>query len=116
MPSDDTTHIDETTVPGVDSSTQSTGQQDNTIIDQLNEEIADLKDKLARSQADYNNLMRRSKEELSSIGEWSENKVVLKFLGTLDNLQRAMEHLPTEMSGILGQMGSNQSSNLSRRH
>jgi len=30
------------------------------------------------------------------IGEWSENKTILKFLPILDNLERALEHTPEE--------------------
>ena len=40
--------------------------------------------------------MRRSREEQSQIGEWSENKTILKFLIILDNLERALEHTPEE--------------------
>jgi|GEM_PF-1197304 len=69
---------------------------DPTEIEKLQEEIAQLREQLARSQADYNNLVRRSREEQSQIGEWAENKTILKFLSILDNLERALEHTPEE--------------------
>lgn len=76
-------------------SEDSTGaHQDET--DELRAEIAQLREQLARSQADYSNLVRRSREELSQVGEWSENKTILKFLTILDNLERALEHTPEE--------------------
>lgn len=65
-------------------------------ITQLQWEIEQLREQLARSQADYANLVRRSREEQSQIGEWSENKTILKFLTILDNLERALEHTPEE--------------------
>lgn len=65
-------------------------------IEALRQEIAQLKEQLARSQADYSNLVRRSREEQSQIGEWAENKIILKFLPILDNLERALEHTPEE--------------------
>lgn len=65
-------------------------------IDQLKEEIAQLREQLARSQADYSNLVRRSRDENAQIGEWTENKTILKFLPILDNLERALEHTPEE--------------------
>ena len=68
----------------------------NNEIDRLKEEIAQLREQLARSQADYSNLVRRSREEQSQIGEWTENKAILKFLPVLDNLERALEHTPEE--------------------
>ncbi len=65
-------------------------------IEELKAQITQLREQLARSQADYNNLVRRNREELSQIGEWSENKTILKFLSILDNLERALEHTPEE--------------------
>ncbi len=41
-------------------------------------------------------MVRRSREEQSQIGEWSENKTILKFIPILDNLERALEHTPPE--------------------
>jgi len=38
-----------------------------TEIDELKAQIAQLREQLARSQADYNNLVRRSREELGQI-------------------------------------------------
>ena len=78
---------------------QTSGQQDDSHdeeIEALKSEIANLRDQLARSQADYSNLVRRSREESAQIGEWSENKMILKFLPILDNLERALEHTPEE--------------------
>lgn len=65
-------------------------------MQKLKEEIAQLREQLARSQADYSNLIRRSRDENAQIGEWTENKTILKFLPVLDNLERAIEHTPEE--------------------
>jgi molecular chaperone GrpE len=65
-------------------------------VQRLKEEIAQLREQLARSQADYSNLVRRSRDENAQIGEWTENKTILKFLPVLDNLERAIEHTPEE--------------------
>lgn len=88
--SSDSTIIEEPTI-----GQQSNPPQDDEVV-QLKEEIGQLREQLARSQADYNNLVRRSREESSQIGEWSENKTILKFLPILDNLERALEHTPEE--------------------
>lgn len=76
--------------------------QDNTTwqgeIEQLKTEIGQLREQVARSQADYNNLVRRTREESAQIGEWTENKTILKFLPILDNLERSLEHIPTEFA------------------
>jgi molecular chaperone GrpE len=65
-------------------------------IENLKAEIANLREQLVRAQADYSNLVRRTREEQSQMGEWVENKTILKFLTILDNLERALEHTPEE--------------------
>ncbi len=71
----------------------STSSQDQEEI------IRNLQEQLARSQADYTNLVRRSREESAQIGQWTEDKTLLKFLPILDNLERSLEHIPEELSG-----------------
>lgn len=61
------------------------------------ETINILQDQLARAQSDYSNLVRRSREESMQIGQWTEDKTILKFLPILDNLERALDHVPTEL-------------------
>ncbi len=63
----------------------------------LEETIQKLQEQLARAQADYANLVRRSREESAQIGQWTEDKTILKFLPILDNLERSLEHIPSEL-------------------
>lgn len=92
VPTNPTAHESESEQAQPSQGSQSTQSE----IEQLKEEINQLRDQLARSQADYSNLVRRSREENAQIGEWSENKTILKFLPILDNLERALEHTPEE--------------------
>ncbi len=62
------------------------------------EAIMVLHEQLARAQSDYINLVRRSREETSQIGQWTEDKTILKFLPILDNLERALDHIPLELA------------------
>ncbi|MEI6711302.1 MAG: nucleotide exchange factor GrpE [bacterium] len=64
---------------------------------ELEETVQNLQEQLARSQADYTNLVRRSREESGQIGQWTEDKTILKFLPILDNLERSLEHIPAEL-------------------
>lgn len=68
---------------------------ENTINE--NNTIIDLQDQLARAHADYANLVRRSRDESAHIGQWSEERTILKFLPVLDNLERALDHIPSEL-------------------
>ncbi|MCB9807419.1 nucleotide exchange factor GrpE [Candidatus Peribacteria bacterium] len=79
-----------------DNNSSQAATQGQSEIEQLKQEIQNLREQLARSQADYSNLVRRSREEQAQIGEWTENKTILKFLPILDNLERALEHTPEE--------------------
>ena len=62
------------------------------------EELVQLREQVMRLQADYTNLVRRTREESIQIGEWTENKTILKFLPILDNLERSLEHIPSELT------------------
>lgn len=75
-------------------------QDEQSIIppDEQTNTIAELKEQLARAQSDYSNLIRRSREESAQIGPWVEDKTILKFLPTLDNLERALEHIPKDLT------------------
>lgn len=69
----------------------------SSLTDEQTIMIADLREQLARAQSDYSNLVRRSREESAQIGPWVEDKTILKFLPTLDNLERALEHMPEDL-------------------
>ncbi len=75
---------------------QNTMSSDGSSEEELQKRIKDLEEQLARSQADYQNLVRRNREELQQNTEWSENKALLKFLAILDNFERAADHMPEE--------------------
>ncbi|MFA6080697.1 MAG: nucleotide exchange factor GrpE [Candidatus Gracilibacteria bacterium] len=106
MPSDpaiDPQIVEESPSESIENSGGSTGQgaqgndtDPNVLFQELQNTIIDLREQLARAQSDYSNLIRRSREESAQIGPWVEDKTILKFLPILDNLERALEHIPED--------------------
>lgn len=93
----DTSDTSNTTNTPVDETAPTQWGDDTSMqITQLQWEIETLREQIARAQADYSNLVRRTREEQSQMGEWLENKTIIKFLTILDNLERALEHTPEE--------------------
>lgn len=84
---------------GPDSSGDSALSED---FDNLAIEIAKLKDTLARSQADYKNLVTRTERERLEMGEYVTEKLVVKLLPSFDNLERLLSGTPeAERTGVL---------------
>ena len=71
-------------------------------FDNLAAEIAKLKDTLARSQADYKNLVSRTERERLEMGDYVTEKLVVKLLPSFDNLERLLSGTPeAERTGVL---------------
>ncbi len=67
-------------------------------------EIAKLKETLARSQADYKNLMVRTERERVEMGDYVTEKLVTKLLPSVDNLERLLSGTPeNERASVLYQ-------------
>ncbi len=59
----------------------------------LQEELMQLKSQLARTLADYDNLVKRVERERQEIGKVASAGIVVKLLPVLDNLEAAQKHL-----------------------
>ena len=62
------------------------------------DEIASLREQLSRAQADYQNLIRRHRRESEELADFTRGKAVLKMLPVLDDMQRAADAIPQELS------------------
>jgi molecular chaperone GrpE len=69
-----------------ESENQATQPTDNTEADELTR----LRDALSRSQADYQNLLRRMERDREEMMWFITAGVVKKFLPHIDNLERAL--------------------------
>lgn len=60
-------------------------------IEKLKAELEDWKQSYLRKQADFQNFSKRKEKELEELRKYSSEKIITKFLGSLDNLERAVE-------------------------
>tara|TARA_Y100001970_G_scaffold287376_1_gene411882 strand:+ start:9506 stop:10141 length:636 start_codon:yes stop_codon:yes gene_type:complete len=68
-------------------------ETEETVLEQEN---ADLKDKLLRSLADMENLRRRSQKDREDALKYSATNFARDILSVADNLRRAIESIPEE--------------------
>ncbi len=67
-------------------------------IERLKKELEEMKILAQRSVADYQNLRRRSEEEKLEFVKYSNTKLLTEILPFLDNIQRAINQLPENLS------------------
>ncbi|MDD7392027.1 MAG: nucleotide exchange factor GrpE [Fusobacterium gastrosuis] len=60
-------------------------------VEKLKAELEDWKQSYMRKQADFQNFSKRKEKELEELRKFSSEKIITKFLGSLDNLERAVE-------------------------
>lgn len=66
-------------------------------VSNIEKELQVLKESLARSQADYQNLVRRVDRDRNEMWEFLTANIVSKFLPTIDNLERIINSTPEDM-------------------
>lgn len=74
--------------------------QEPVAVDEKDVKAAELEDKVKeldnnwkRALADYQNLVKRSQEEIISVATYGNRTILLKFLELLDHLEEAQKHL-----------------------
>lgn len=77
------------------------------------DKIDELTNDLQRNQAEFENYRRRSEEEKTQSVTYGKKAAIIELLPTIDNLERAMSHVPEDlkdhqymkgMSGVLKQL------------
>jgi molecular chaperone GrpE len=66
------------------------------VIEALNAENSQLKDRVLRTLAEMENLRRRTEREVSDAKTYGVTSFARDMLTVVDNLARALEHLPAE--------------------
>ncbi len=70
---------------------------ENDKIQQLEEELASLKDKILRSAAEMENMRRRYEKQIDDVRDYSVSSFAKDMMSVMDNLVRALSHKPEEM-------------------
>jgi molecular chaperone GrpE len=65
-------------------------------LETLQQENANLKDRLLRALAEMENLRRRTEREVADAKTYGVTSFARDVLGVADNLRRALDHLPAE--------------------
>jgi molecular chaperone GrpE len=94
---------DQTTADGLESQTDAAAE-DSTANDDpeaLRAEVAALKEQMLRVAADAENTKRRTEREANDSRAYAIQKFARDLLGVADNLQRAMQHAPTDAADPL---------------
>lgn len=76
---------------------QQSSVTNNKELELLQNEVAQLKDSLARAQADFANFRRRQALELESTIKYANGQCIQELLPTIDNLNRAFLHTPEDI-------------------
>ncbi|GAK04162.1 heat shock protein GrpE [Geomicrobium sp. JCM 19037] len=62
--------------------------------DRLQNELNELKQKVLRQQADYDNFRKRTRMEKESDAKYRSQKLIESLLPAMDNFKRALDHAP----------------------
>ena len=90
-----------------ESAEQSSEEDDSNIEKQLaeaKEEAADLKDKMLRLAADYENYKKRNERERATTLKYAGEQIFREFLPVVDNLERAVSHSGAEGNDITAKL------------
>ncbi len=68
-------------------------------IEELTVQLTKATDIASRAQAELQNAKARFEREGGELRKFASEAVLLKLLPTIDNLQRALKHLPKEIEG-----------------
>src|SRR5690606_8453103 len=69
------------------------------VVIELQQKIDELTEALQRERADAENIRRRHEQQISGLKNLVKSQVVLDLLPAIDNLERALKHVPKDLEG-----------------
>lgn len=73
-------------------------KEDNKEIENLNNQIASLKETLLRNQAELQNYKKRKDDEVERIFKYKDEELIKEFLPIIDNFERAIKMDDNDLS------------------
>ena len=73
----------------VNEAAESTADERDAVIEELNKKLLEANDKYLRTVAEYDNFRKRSQKEKEAIFSDSKTDIIGKFLPVIDNFERA---------------------------
>jgi molecular chaperone GrpE len=74
-------------------------EQFDAVPNGLEQQVADLTEALQRERADATNLRRRHDEQIAGLKNVVKANVIRDLLPVIDNFERALKHVPSELEG-----------------
>ncbi|MDD5197443.1 MAG: nucleotide exchange factor GrpE [Candidatus Gracilibacteria bacterium] len=100
--SDETLDLEAELQQEIDNATEAEAEVESDLesgqIYQAEEELERLRGSLSRAQADYSNLLKRVERDKSEMTSFITANIVKKFLPTVDNLERALASVPSDIA------------------
>ncbi|MGM7702060.1 nucleotide exchange factor GrpE [Pseudalkalibacillus sp. Hm43] len=87
--------VEDQTEEKAEDSTEATGNEEMDRVTELEQELDEIKGRLLRTQADYDNFRRRTREEKEAAAKYRAQGIVEGLLPVIDNFERALQ---TEVS------------------
>lgn len=72
-------------------------KKQNPKLEALEQQVAELTEALQRERADATNLRRRHEEQVANLKSIVKASVVRDLLPVIDNLERALRHVPADL-------------------
>lgn len=69
-------------------------------LEDAKKQIEELKATVQRTQADFMNYKRRTEKEKEDISAFANEKIIMEFLGIMDNFERALNAFDDEESSV----------------
>lgn len=77
---------------------QNNETEDNSQIEKLQKDLAQMTEAAKRAMADLQNFKKRSEEEKKSLQQFAAMSLILEFIPIVDNFKRAAQHIPDDIS------------------